>query len=73
MASNDREVKKRYEIELRVTEVTRTDVVNSYEKTTVSSTEKELEVELIAVRGTELGPMLERLKKNIDLVIEDHA
>lgn len=72
MASNDREQQKRYEIELRVTEVTRTDVINSYEKTTVSSTEKELEIELIAMRGKELAPMLERLKKNIDLVIEEN-
>jgi ABC-type uncharacterized transport system YnjBCD substrate-binding protein len=72
MASNDREKQVRYEVELRIVEVTRTDVVNSYEKTVVSSSERELEIELIQVRGKELPAILERVKKNIDLIAEDN-
>lgn len=72
MASNDREKTSRYEVELRVVEVIRTEVFNSYEKTTVSTSERELEVELVQVKGENLNNILERVKKNIDLIIEDN-
>ena len=71
MGAPEKIVEDRYKVEVRVTKITRTDIRDTYDKKLQGRDETETEIELLQSQGGELVTLLERVKKSIDLVIED--